>query len=219
MTDRLTLPFDALTEMGESSVPASQLGRRERKKKAVRETIRKETLRLIGRHGVDGLTIDAICDCVDIAKKTFYNYYATKHDLMVELCQEELLQRTDQLIDDVLASGKSFEQQLGHVIEVFINREQLAGGIERELIAYSVGAMSANISQGAGQLAFINSSFLRLYEHNRQALKPELSPAFCAEMTVGMFNAITLNWVHDESYDSENRYRQLLAFIKSSMLA
>ncbi len=219
MTDRLTLPFDALTEMGESSVPASQLGRRERKKKAVRETIRKETLRLIGRHGVDGLTIDAICDCVDIAKKTFYNYYATKHDLMVELCQEELLQRTDQLIDDVLASGKPFEQQLGHIIEVFINREQLAGGIERELIAYSVGAMSANISQGAGQLAFINSSFLRLYEHNRQALKSELSPAFCAEMTVGMFNAITLNWVHDESYDSETRYRQLLAFIKSSMLA
>lgn len=200
-------------------MPASQLGRRERKKKAVRDTIRKETLRLIGRHGVEGLTIDAICDCVDIAKKTFYNYYATKHDLMVELCQEELLQRTDQLIDEVLDSGKSLEQQLSHIVEVFINREQLAGGVERELIAYSVGTMSANISQGASQLAFINSSFLRLYERNSKDLKPGLSPVFCAEMTVGMFNAITLNWVHDEDYDSETRYRELLAFIKSSMLA
>jgi AcrR family transcriptional regulator len=205
--------------MGESSVPASQLGRRERKKKAVRDTIRKETLRLIGRHGVEGLTIDAICDCVDIAKKTFYNYYATKHDLMVELCQAELLQRTDQLIDEVLDSGKSLEQQLSHIVEVFINREQLAGGVERELIAYSVGTMSANISQGASQLAFINSSFLRLYERNSKDLKPGLSPVFCAEMTVGMFNAITLNWVHDEDYDSETRYRELLAFIQSSMLA
>lgn len=200
-------------------MPASQLGRRERKKKAVRETIRKETLRLIGRHGVEGLTIDAICDCVDIAKKTFYNYYATKHDLMIELCQEELLQSTDQLIDEVLDSGEPFDRQLAHIIEVFINREQLAGGIERELIAYSVGAMSANISQGAGQLAFINSSFLRLYEHNREALKAGLSPAFCSEMTVGMFNAITLNWVHDESYDSEARYRELLSFLCASMLA
>ncbi|WP_372864591.1 TetR/AcrR family transcriptional regulator [Spongiibacter sp.] len=199
-------------------MPASQLGRRERKKKAVRETIRKETLRLIGRHGVEGLTIDAICDCVDIAKKTFYNYYATKHELMMELCEQELLQSTDKLIDELLACGEPFFQQLVHLVEVFINRNQQAGGVERQLIAYSVGAMAANISQGAGQLAFINNSFLRMYEHNRDALKPGLTPAFCAEMTVGMFNAITLNWVHNADYDSEARYREMLAFIRSSML-
>ena len=126
-------------------MPVSQLGRRERKKKAVREAIRAESLRLIGRHGVEGLTIDAICDCVDIAKKTFYNYYATKNELISELCQEELLRGTDKLIDEVIESGKPFAEQLEDMINVFIRREQRAGGVERELIAFSVGALAANI--------------------------------------------------------------------------
>ena len=104
-------------------MPVSQLGRRERKKKAVREAIRAESLRLIGRHGVEGLTIDAICDCVDIAKKTFYNYYATKNELISELCQEELLRGTDKLIDEVIESGKPFAEQLEDMINVFIRRE------------------------------------------------------------------------------------------------
>lgn len=208
----------ALKKNKEKPVPVSQLGRRERKKKAVREAIRKESLRLIGRHGVDGLTIDAICDCVDIAKKTFYNYYATKNELISELCQEELLQGTDKLIDEVIASGKPLPEQLEHVMNVFIQREQRAGGIERELIAFSVGSLAADIHEGAGQLAFINNIFLRFYEHHREALKPEFSPTFCAEMTVGMLNAITLNWVHNIDYDSPTRYRELWAFIVSSML-
>lgn len=199
-------------------MPVSQLGRRERKKKAVREAIRKESLLLIGRHGVDGLTIDAICDCVDIAKKTFYNYYATKNELISELCAEELLQGTDKLIDEVIESGKPLPEQLQHIVNVFIQREKRAGGIERELIAFSVGALSANINEGAGQLAFINDVFLRFYEHHQAALKPEFSPVFCAEMTVGMLNAITLNWVHNTNYDSPSRYRQLGEFIISSML-
>ena len=199
-------------------MPASQLGRRERKKLAVRESIRKETLRLIELHGVEGLTIDAICDCVDVAKKTFYNYYATKHDLMAELVQAELLQSTAQLIDDAIACGKPFKEQLRDIIDVFVHREQYAGGVERELIAYSVGALSANLKQGGVQLAEINGIFLRLFEHNKTALRPGLSVAFCAEMTVGMLNAITLNWVHDPDYDSAHRYAELLEFLSASML-
>ena len=45
------------------------LGRRERKKQAVREKILEETLGLIATHGIDGTTIDAICDCADIASR------------------------------------------------------------------------------------------------------------------------------------------------------
>lgn len=200
-------------------MPASQLGRRERKKLAVRESIRKETLRLIELHGVEGLTIDAICDCVDVAKKTFYNYYATKHDLMAELVQAELLQNIDELVSGAIASGKPFREQLRDIIDVFVRREQFAGGVERELIAYSVGALSANLKQGGVQLAEINAMFLRLFQHNAAELRTGLSAEFCAEMTVGMLNAITLNWVHNEDYNSARRFEELLEYLAESMLA
>jgi hypothetical protein len=37
-------------------------------------------------------------------------------------------------------------------------------------------------------------------------------------MTVGMSNAVTLNWLHQADYDAESRYRQLSDYLKTSML-
>lgn len=199
-------------------MPVAQLGRRERKKKAVRDSICNETIKLIERHGVEGVTIDAICDCVDIAKKTFYNYYASKHELLLDLCQMVLLQGTEAMMLEVMHSGKSTGDQMAEIIAVIAKRDQDAGGLERELIAYSVNAMSVNLQQGAGQLAYINRMFLAFFQHNRDALKPELTPEFCAEMTVGMLNAVTLNWLHNKDYDSTSRYGMLLSYLQNSML-
>jgi len=197
----------------------TQLGRRERKKKAVRENISEQTLRLIARYGVEGITIDAICDCVDIAKKTFYNYYASKHDLMVDICQSELLQRTDDLVSEAIATSGDLAEQLDYILGILATRNSTASKLERELIAYLVGSLSTNLSQGAGQLAFMNSYFYRLYSNSRSQLKPGITPEFCAEMTVGMANAITLNWLHDDNYNTQERFSQLRDFIVSSMLA
>ena len=90
--------------------------------------------------------------------------------------------------------------------------------MERELIDYMVGNLSDNRREGGGQLTFMNECFLRLFRSGKNQLKPELTPVFCAEMTVGMTNAITLNWLHNERYDTENKFLELLGFIKTSML-
>jgi hypothetical protein len=81
-----------------------------------------------------------------------------------------------------------------------------------------VGSLSDNRRDGGGQLTFMNECFLRLYRAGEDQLKPGLTPQFCAEMTVGMSNAITLNWLHDKQYDTEHNFLMLLAFIRDSML-
>ena len=54
--------------------------------------------------------------------------------------------------------------------------------------------------------------------HSKEQLKAGLSPQFCAEMTVGMTNVITLNWLHDDHYDTSARFQSLQRFLKDSML-
>ena len=197
---------------------ATELGRRERKKQLLRERIWEEAIALIKRDGVERATIDAICERVDIAKKTFYNYYNSKHDLLIDLCQSELLNRTDELIDEAMGGSDQMASQLDRIFTEFAKRNRSAQMLDRELIDYMVGSLSDNRSDGGGQLTFMNQCFLRLFQAGRSQIKPELTPAFCAEMTVGMSNAITLNWLHDKKYDTENNFLQLLIFIKSSML-
>ncbi|GAA4098098.1 hypothetical protein GCM10022414_23610 [Zhongshania borealis] len=200
-------------------MPVTQLGRRERKKKAVRENITEQTLLLIARYGVEGITIDAICDCVDIAKKTFYNYYSSKHELMVDICQSELLQRTADLVAEAIAGDDDLAAQLDYILGFLAARNSTVSKLERELISYLVGSLSTNLSQGAGQIAFMNNCFYSLYSNSQSQLKAGLSPEFCAEMTVGMANAITLNWLHSDDYNTEERFAQLRSFIVNSMLA
>jgi len=199
-------------------LPVASLGRRERKKQLLRDRIWQETIRLIKREGVERTTIDAICERVDIAKKTFYNYYSSKHDLLIDICQSELLNRTDELIDQAMADSEELSRQLDTIFTVFSQRNQNAGKLDRELIDYMVGSLSDNRSDRSGQLTFMNECFLRLFLAGKKQLKPGLTPAFCAEMTVGMSNAITLNWLHNKQYDTKNTFLMLLNYIKSSML-
>ena len=199
-------------------MPVIELGRRERKKQAARERICEETLMLVASHGIEGTTIDAICDCADIAKKTFYNYYASKHDLMLDICQSLLMERMESTISDALAVDRDLGAQLDHIFNEIAERTQGAGTLEKGLIEFMVGNLAANPAEGAGQLSMMNAYYLRLYEHYKDALRPELSPEFCAEMTVGMSNAVTLNWLHHKKYDAGTRYRQLSNYLKESML-
>ncbi|MGI9273797.1 MAG: TetR/AcrR family transcriptional regulator [Endozoicomonas sp.] len=198
---------------------AQTLGLRERKKQAVRDRIHEEAAGLIQRYGIDGTTIEAVCDCSDIAKKTFYNYYSSRQELLIELCQSRMLKRTSVMIDEAIAHSDSLHEQLAFY---FHGMKQHFSGMDRlqkELIDFMVCNFSDNRSAGASQLSYMNDCFTRLFKHSATDLKDDFSPAFYAQVTVGMINTITLNWLVNDKYDISKKLDQLLEYIVVSMLA
>lgn len=57
--------------------------RRERKKTELRARVLSVAIELFSRHGLDAVTIDQIAEAADIGKGTFYNYFASKEDIVV----------------------------------------------------------------------------------------------------------------------------------------
>jgi len=75
--------------------------RRERKKQATRQRLLENAWRLFRERGYDSTTVEDITEAADVAKSTFFNYFATKQAILDELA----LWRIDALGNEVLAGS------------------------------------------------------------------------------------------------------------------
>ncbi len=71
----------------------SELGIRERKKRRTRQALRQAALRLFQERGFEATTIADITAAADVAPRTFFSYFQTKEDVVLD----ESSQRFDQL--------------------------------------------------------------------------------------------------------------------------
>jgi AcrR family transcriptional regulator len=98
------------TDVGESA--GERLGLRERKKRATRHTLHGEALRLVAERGFDEVTIEDIAAAADVSPRTFFNYFGSKEDVIVNPDPD----RVDRL-RGLLASHTSADEQPLDVVE------------------------------------------------------------------------------------------------------
>jgi AcrR family transcriptional regulator len=60
------------------------LGLRERKKIKLRRSVQQEALRLFAEQGYEETTVEQIADAADISTTTFYRYFPTKEDVVLD---------------------------------------------------------------------------------------------------------------------------------------
>jgi AcrR family transcriptional regulator len=63
---------------------AAPLGLRERKKQKTLERVRREAYRLFAENGYEATTVDQIAEAAEISPSTFFRYFPTKEDVVVQ---------------------------------------------------------------------------------------------------------------------------------------
>ncbi len=174
-----------------AGAPPAQ-GRVARRRARVRQRILEVAEKLMTERGVDGVTIDDIAEAADIARRSFYHHFESKHDVLVPIARartKQLNQRIDRSlvkIDDpaeVMATG----MRLGL-------RELTSDPLCRWFVLKS-GLPQERLYEGLGEsgmrdaIAGVRAG--RFHVHNHEVVRLLISGAFVAVMAASIENKLS----------------------------
>lgn len=201
-----------------SSKPAP-LSRREKRQLELRRRILDATVQLVKEEDINGIAVEHICTEADVARKTFYNYFANKQEVVFALCDELLFQRSERLLKAALddpavtleAFLRGYLQQAGKSLTEY-------SAVDRQLIAQVMGE-SASSERVQAHLAFLRHGFARMVERGQAS--GEVSEAFGANLyatvVLSSMNGMISGWASRNDYPIAEVLAELGDFLLQSM--
>ncbi len=193
--------------------PSATEGRRERRKRELREHIYEVSRQLFASQGHAATTVEQISEAADIAPATFFNHFQNKRAVLLEMTGEVVthLQRLlDQAIDD---EERGIRAQFAGLADHAANEIEQARAIAREVMLTIVGS-ETKPGETAPYLVQVHEPFAAIVRtgQERGEVRTDLDAEFLAEMVIGIFNATITNWLADPQYPIEKRIRQAADF-------
>jgi len=192
-------------EMPTSTASAPPVGRRERKKNAVRASIVTAALDLFERQGVDATTIEEITDSVDLATRTFHRYFATKLDVLFHDSQH-----LSDLIRGALESRSENEPLLVSLREAFLElasdlTTQRARQLQRQKIIEAHDGLKAMSLRRSEELAALVTHHCAA---RLQSRPHDLLPQLLGGCAAAAFRAARTRWMTDRRVDLQTEVRR-----------
>jgi AcrR family transcriptional regulator len=211
--DAETAVVPDLQQLADALAPAPDGGLRERKKRARREALIDATHRLVEEHGLDAVTVDAICAEAGVSTRTFFNYFETKDDAVLG----HVPWPADSEASATFAAGGPTGHlltDLEHLVGSFL--EDPPVGRERFARAFEIAAREPRLL--ARHLAWFEQhkgQIVALVER-RLGAEPERSPLVVAALALFLTHAAFTHW---EASGSAGDGADHLAFVVHELRA
>ena len=130
---------------------AAQLPLRERKKLRTRQALIDTALELFGERGFDAVTLNELCDAVEVSKRTFFRNFSSKEDVALAPTQDLWAAFLDAL-EECPADGRTLIALFEDALVAAIDRMDADGWAERALASRRLAGRTP--SMDAHGLAF-----------------------------------------------------------------
>ena len=130
-----------MVDVGSGDKP---LGLRERKKQRTRWAIQEHALRLFAAKGYDATTIEQIAEAAEISPSTFFRYFKTKEDLVIEDEYDQLVAEALRTAPEWLSPAATVRYAM-RVVASGLSSEDIGRFRERIALSFQVGALRARV--------------------------------------------------------------------------
>jgi AcrR family transcriptional regulator len=187
-------------------------GRRERKKRELRERIYQAARELFQKHGFEATTVEQIAEAADVAQATLFNHFQSKQALLQEMTGE-VFEHIEALVREELSESGSVQERFASFADrcaVELGQwKGLAHNVLREL-----AQSSARPGEAIPHISRVYQPFVAVLENGKRKgeVEPSLDSTFAIEMFIGAFTAFVGRWLNDPEYPIEQRMRESAAF-------
>lgn len=134
-----------------------------------KETIYQTALTLFHNHGYEKTTLLEICKATGISKNTFYYYFNSKDDILIELYRRSSALSVEQMAS--IISGEDYYDQLWQIDQAYISFLESAGhAITRHLLAINLTGSKAKfeIEHLGKEITTLELGLIRKAQQERQ---------------------------------------------------
>jgi AcrR family transcriptional regulator len=182
-----------------------RLGRRERKKQAMRERILDEASALIAEQGLAATTVDQITERVDISQTTFFNYFANKAALVDGLVAR-LVDLWNRVVEEAHTADASAADKVATLFRITADLTHSQHRLMRDLIVETTRAPADAPSGLARMRAFFRDDLADAQA--RGEIRGDRDPATLADCVLGLYVSVLLFWTTEADFPIADRLRQ-----------
>lgn len=191
--------------------------RRERRKREVRGRILEAAGELFEEQGVHATKVAEICARADVARKTFFNHFPAKQDLVQELAGGAL----DELLADIEGARRqpgATRARLARFFAHVAESSRDAGPMHRELLTEIIQAAHRAGTEGR-QARLLHDAFGAIVRAGVEAgdVTRRHPPELLTELVMGGFYVLMFNWAHLEDYPIERRAPAMAALLADAL--
>jgi AcrR family transcriptional regulator len=186
----------------------SDLSRRERRKREMRDRIVSTARALFGERGYAETRVADICERADIAQKTFFNHFPAKLDVLRKIAQagiEELLFG----IEDIRKADLATRDRIFRFFDTVGEHIAEAGPQNRELLVEVVHLISGDAAERSEQVVRLHAAFSGIV-HDGLALGDVThrhDPQALTEMILGAYYVLIFNYANLDDFPVRERGR------------
>jgi len=203
--------------MAEAEASGETMGRRERKKLAVRKRIVEMAAELFTRDGFAATRVAEICERADVAQKTFFNHFASKQELLRELASHALADLFA-VVENARKEESSTRARLARLFAEVAERAQSAGPMNRELVAELVHAVHES-RERSEHARHLHHAFGRLVGDGLAAgdITRRHDPETLTEMILGAYYVLMFNYANIDGFPIERQAAAVARFLADAL--
>ena len=174
---------------------------------------------LFAEQGFAETTIDDICEAADVARRTLYAYFPTKHDIIRSLCRSLVIDETINTIEMAVERHSDIRSRLQFLFSRIDTNMTTAAPLQKTLVQQLVSDQSESNENNVLLIGDLKEAFSSLFSSasDSTGLNKTMNPSLSAEILISIISALSVNWINDDSYPLTENLAEIERYILSNL--